>query len=208
MEMISTDDGLEVATVGLRSDSGYEICARFDDVSLGGECRDFIRFAAEYVQNGHFIKPGETLGYGYWITKAVADDKGRLCFWEYAPGAVEYVPGISNALRYWRDQHSVCGRASSLFCPPNAGQMVAISDGVFEGDDVQGVRYPSPSHMSGWWITTDRYDGNVSSLRTVHAYHLTATRPDLAQFLALAVGYRFYSDNGEVRFDPKVLHNG
>jgi hypothetical protein len=86
--------------------------------------------------------------------------------------------------------------------------MVVISDGVFDGDHVQGVRYPSPEHMSGWWITTDRYDGKVSSLKTIHAYHLTRERPDLAPFLALAVGYRFYSDNGGVRFDPKVIGNG
>jgi hypothetical protein len=208
MDIISTDDGLEMATVGLGSESGCEICARIDDVSLADECREFIRFAAAYIEDGHPIKPGETLGYGYWITKAVPDVKGRLCFWEYAPDGAEYVAGVSNTLRYWKDQHSVCGRASSLFCPPNAGQMVAISDGVFEGGDVQGVRYPSPAHMSGWWITTDRYDGNVSSLKTVHAYHLTATRPDLTQFLALAFGYRFYSDNGEVRFDSKILNNG
>lgn len=207
MKIIAAGEGLEMATVGLRLMDGREICAAIDDVNLSNECRAFVQFAAEYIESGHPIKPGEMLGYGYWITKAVADDKGRLCFWEYTPDAVEYVPGVSNAVRYWRDQHRVCERASSLFCPPNAGQMVVISDGVIEGDAVQGVRYPSPSHMSGWWITTDRYDGNVSSLRTVHAYHLTAARPDLAAFLGLATGYRFYSDNAEVRFDSTVLHN-
>lgn len=205
MEIISSDDGLTMTTVGLCSEGGPEICATVDDISLSDECRQFILFVSAYIAEGHQIQPGETLGYGYWITKATADDKGRLCFWEYTPDAVEYVPGVSKTLRYWRDQHRVCEKASSLFSPPSAEQLITISDGVFEGDDVQGVRYPSPAHMSGWWITTDRYDGNISSLRTVHAYHLTAKRPDLAPFLALAYGYRFYSDNGEVRFDPKVI---
>lgn len=205
MDIISSNNGLEIQTVGLRSEGGREICARVDDISLSDECCKFIMFVAAYIAEGHPIHPGQTLGYGYWITRAVADDKGRLYFLEYSLDAVEYVPGVSNTLRYWRDQHLVCERASSLFTPPNAGQMITISDGVFDGEEVQGVRYPSPSHMTGWWITTDRYDGNLSSLRTVHTYHLTAKRADLARFLALAYGYRFYSDNGAVRFDPKVI---
>jgi hypothetical protein len=179
--------------------------ATVDDPSLCDECRLFLLFVSANFAEDHPVKPGETLGYGYWITKAVEDDEGRICFWEYNRDGTEYIPGISSTLRYWRDQHRICAGATSLFLPPNPEQMITISDGVFEGDDVQGVRYPSPAHMSGWWITTDRYDGNVSSLRTVHGYHLAAKRPDLAKFLALAYGYRFYSDNGEVRFDSKVI---
>jgi hypothetical protein len=205
MEIISSDDGLNLTTVGLQETAGYEICAAIDDTNLRDECHGFLTFVASYINSGHRIQSGETLGYGYWITKAIGENGGNLSFWEYEPEAVKYVPGITNTLRYWRDQHQICTMASSLYSPPNAEQLIVISDGVFEGEDVQGVRYPSPGHMSGWWITTDRYDGNVSSLKTVHAYHLTAKRPDLAKFIALAYGYRFYSDNGEVRFDPKVV---
>ena len=205
LEIVSSDDGLTMTTVGLRSAGHREIRAAVDDMSLVEECHRFLLCVSSYIEAGHQIKRGETFGYGYWITKAISDKQGRLCFWEYTPDAVEFVPGVSTTLRYWRDQHRVCERASSLFDPPNAQQMVVISDGVFEGDDVQGVRYPSPYPMSGWWITADRYDGNVSSLRTFHAHHLTSKRPDLAAFLALAYGYRFYSDNAEVRFDKKVI---
>lgn len=194
-----------MTTVGLEKTTGHEICAAVDDANLREACHEFLLFVSRYIMEGHQIQPDETLGYGYWITKAVVDDSGKLCFWEYGPDAMEYIPGISNAVRYWRDQHQVCAASSSLYSPPNAEQLIVISVGVFDGDDVQGVRYPSPGHMSGWWITTDRYDGNVSSLKTVHAYHLTAKRPDLAKFIALAYGYRFYSDNGEVRFDPKII---
>lgn len=205
MKIISSDDGLQLITVGLQETAGHEICASIDDTNLREECHKFLAFVANYIQSGHRIQPGGTLGYGYWITKGIEDNLGNLCFWEYEPEAVNYVPGISNTLRYWRDQHQVCAMATSIYDPPNAEQLIVISEGVFERDDVQGVRYPSPNHMSGWWITTDRYDGNVSSLKTVHAYHLTAKRPDLAKFIALTYGYRFYSDNGEVRFDPKVI---
>jgi hypothetical protein len=77
--------------------------------------------------------------------------------------------------------------------------------GGFGGEPVQGVRYPSPEHMSGWWITTDRYNGDVATLKTLHAYHLTARRPDLTRYLALAYGFRFYSEASEIRFDPKAM---
>jgi hypothetical protein len=71
---------------------------------------------------------------------------------------------------------------------------------------VQGIRYPSPDHMSGWWITTDRYDGNIKSLRYEHTYHVTAARPALAKYLALPDGFRFnFSAGEEVWFDEKVL---
>jgi hypothetical protein len=207
VEIIASADGLTISAEGLGFGArGQEICASVDDVDLGVECRKFVIFVLAYMSEGQEINPGETMGYGYWIVKAVADDNGRTCFWERSPDGSDYIPGVSNTLRYWRDQNRVCEAASSLFVPPNAEQMVVISDGVLEGDVVQGVRYPSPNHMSGWWITTDRYDGNVASLRTVHAYHVTSKRPDLAMFLGLAFGYRFYSDNDEVRFDPKVVN--
>jgi hypothetical protein len=85
---------------------------------------------------------------------------------------------------------------------PKPDQLVVISDGVFEGDIVEGVRYPSPQHMSGRWLTTDRYNGDIKSLRTVHFHHVTESRPDLMGFLKLPFGYRFFS--GDAWFDQKV----
>lgn len=72
-------------------------------------------------------------------------------------------------------------------------QLIVISSGIYEGTvPVEGVRYPSPPHMSGWWLTTDEYDGNLASLKTVHAHHIIEERPELAIYLALPFGYRFY----------------
>ncbi|MFZ3286876.1 MAG: hypothetical protein WA191_08510 [Telluria sp.] len=207
INIVSSDSGLSFESDGLRATLGYEIFAAVNEPELSNECRTFVRFVCDCVLAGNSIRPDETLGYGYWITKAVANDRGYLEFWEYTPEASHYVPGVSNTLRYWHDQHQVCERASSVFAPPKADQMIVISDGVYEGDHVQGVRYPSPPHMSGWWLTTDRYDGNADSLKTVHLYHLTERRPDLTKFIALSPGYRFYSDNGEVKFDQKVFNS-
>ena len=71
-------------------------------------------------------------------------------------------------------------------------QLIVISKGIYEGKTpVEGVRYPSPNHMTGWWLTTDEYDGNTESLQTVHSYHVCEKRPDLAIYLALPFGFRF-----------------
>lgn len=197
--------GLTCKTDGLSKTFGYEISATVSSPSLIKDCEQFIEFVLAYILDGHVINSGETIGYGYWITKALNNDHGDLEFWEYNAGATDYIFGITNTLHYWQGQHQICEQASSVFIPPRADQMIVISDGVYEGEIVQGVRYESPKHMSGWWITTDRYNGDVTSLKTVHAYHLTEKRPDLVKFLALSVGHRFYSDNGEVKFDQKVL---
>ena len=70
---------------------------------------------------------------------------------------------------------------------------------------VQGVRYPSPDPMSGWWITTDQYDGDINSLKREHTSHVTAARPDLAKYLALPTGFRFdLSGREDVWLDEKV----
>ena len=87
---------------------------------------------------------------------------------------------------------------------PKADQLVVISEGVYEGDVVQGVRYPSPEHMSGWWLTTDRYDGDIKSLKTVHFHHVAECRPDLFDFFGLPFGYRFFSGDGHTWFDQAV----
>ena len=125
-------------------------------------------------------------------------------FLEYNSEATEFQFGIDNTLSFWKQQHEICKKYGAEFHPPRPDNMIVISDGVYEGESVQGVRYLSPEHMSGWWLTTDRYNGNVDSLRTVHAYHVTAHRPDLVKFLALPKGYRFFSSTNEAWFDEKV----
>ncbi|MGZ3182659.1 MAG: immunity protein Imm33 domain-containing protein [Telluria sp.] len=194
-----------MTTRGLRRSSGREISATISDRTFRNECLRFLHFVADYMRTNRPINPEETLGYGYWITKAMAEGDDLLSFWEYDDEAVTFVPGITLTLRYWRDQHLVCDQAVSVFSPPRVDQLVVVSDGVLEGEPVQGVRYPSPEHMSGWWITTDRYNGDVATLKTLHAYHLTATRPDLARYLGLAYGFRFYSEDGRTQFDPKAM---
>lgn len=205
ISLLDSNDHLTKKTDGLvAAGFDYEISATVSAPELSEQCGEFVRFIADYVAAGNRVESGQTLAYGYWLTKAELVDNRTLVFFEYNQEATEFVFGIDRTLTYWRDQTAICKRAQSEFHPPRPDQMVVISEGVYEGDDVEGVRYASPPHMSGWWITTDRYDGNVESLRTVHAHHLSALRPDLAKFLALPHGYRFFSPTGETWFDEKV----
>ena len=113
-------------------------------------------------------------------------------------------------LALMRDQRAICEREAVAFDPPSLEQLCAVSVGVYEGELAHGVRYHAPPHMSGWYVTTDRYDGDVHSLIVEHVRHLVERRPDIAPLLALPPGYRFTSDGTlmDVRFDDAVANAG
>ncbi|UTW45427.1 hypothetical protein KFE80_00380 [bacterium SCSIO 12696] len=109
-----------------------------------------------------------------------------------------------------QNQKACCNHYKADFIPPNPDQMVAISEGVLSGTlEIEGVRYPSPEHMSGWWLTTDLYNGDVESLETVHFSHVADARPEIAQYLALPFGYRFVlgGESEHVWFDNEVAES-
>ncbi len=106
-------------------------------------------------------------------------------------------------------QQRCCHHYGAEYSPAESEQLVVISEGVYEGMPVQGIRYPSPKHMSGWWLTTDIYDGDVNSLKTVHYHHVAEKRPEIAVYMALPFGYRFHlggADN-HVWFDPEIIRD-
>jgi hypothetical protein len=200
---ISQDD-LTAVTQGAQTRFGYEFRVKVNSPLLLQEADGFLKFVLSYLsKEDKRIKPGETLAYGYWLTKFEQASRDVLEVLEYNDDATEFVPGVTRALTYWRDQNAICQKYRAMFLPPRADRNVAISDGVYEGDVVEGVRYPSPEHMSGWWITTDRYNGDVKTLKVVHLYHVTAARPEIAQYLALPPGWYFRS-SGDVWFDQEV----
>ena len=104
-------------------------------------------------------------------------------------------------------QRECCENYGSAFLPSETNQLVVVSDGVLEGiTHIEGVRYPSPIHMTGWWLTTDEYDGNIDSLKNIHYKHIMAKLPKVAMYLALSYGYRFLllGEDEHVWFDEKV----
>jgi hypothetical protein len=200
------DSNLTIRTVGLSTAGHPEILVEFDDLDLREEAETFLNHVADYLTNsGRKLRPGETMAYGYWITRFQDAGPNLLEVWEYCETAKEFVKGGSLTLRFWKDQHALCKKYGGDFQPPTPDKLTVISKGVLEGLPVQGVRYPSPEHMSGWWITTDQYDGNIDSLMHEHTYHVTAHRPELAKYLALPFGFRFdLSSFEDIWFDEKV----
>lgn len=200
-------EGLTSKTCGLARVGQSELRAEVASPEVLNESVAFLDYVAGYVvSTGKRIRDGETVNYGYWLVKFIQSGDA-LEGWEYTAGATDFVRGVTLTVTYWRDQHATCARYQANFQPPRGDQFVAISLGVLEGDRVvYGVRYPSPEHMSGWWLTTDRYDGNVKSLKITHAYHVTSARPDLSHLIALPYGFCFDLSEGErVWFDEGAL---
>jgi hypothetical protein len=204
-----TDRQFTVRTEGLKASGHSEIAVEID-VDLIEESKQFLRYVSGYLSDStKRLKPGETMAYGYWlVTFQDAGYGDQLEIWEYSPDASILVKGANLTLQCWKDQHLVCDQHGTTFNPPKPDKLTVISEGVIDGLPTQGIRYPSPDHMSGWWITTDLYDGNIKTLMREHTYHITATRPDLAKYLALPHGFRFnLSVAEEVWFDEKVLNS-
>ena len=195
-----------IKTAGLVSSRHSEIRVEISAPEFLGEAEEFLYFVTNYLTtSGNCIRPGETMPYGYWLVKFQDGGPQTLEAWEYNAEATEFVKGVNLALRYWREQHLVCHQHGAEFRPPRPDKLTVVSKGVLEGLPVQGVRYPSPEHMSGWWLTTDQYDGDINSLKREHTYHVTAARPDLAKYLALPEGFRFdLSVREDIWLDEKV----
>jgi hypothetical protein len=195
-------------TEGLLAFGHLEVKVEIHEGGIEEEGREFLSYISNYViKSGARLQAGETMSYGYWATKFMAAEDGMLETWEYNAEATRFIKGATLTLRYWKNQNSICKKYHADFDPPNADKLSVISKGVLEGLPVQGVRYPSPDHMSGWWITTEQYDGNIDSLTNEHTYHITAARPELAKYLALPPGFRFdLSSFEDVWFEEEVAN--
>ncbi|MEO6394167.1 MAG: hypothetical protein ABIP75_20100 [Pyrinomonadaceae bacterium] len=201
-----SDSSCTLSTLGLEVNGHKEILVDLDDVALASEAEKFLKHITDYFETtGNQIQSGETMAYGYWLVKFEAVESGALEVWEYDAQAIDFVKGASLTLRYWKDQHDICEKYGAAFEPPRPDVLTVISPGVLEGLPVYGVRYPSPGHMSGWWITTDQYDGNLSNLTHEHTYHVTAACPELSRYLALPYRFCFDLSAGEaVWFDEEI----
>jgi len=183
--------GLSLTTDGLSQNGQREITLELPDDRFMAEANSFLETMAAYAVRHRPLGPGETVEYGYWLIKLVETNAGTLEVWEYDADGTRFVKGARLALTYWRQQHEVCKSAGSEFAPPRPDKLAAVAAGVFEGDLVDAVRYVPEGNMSGWCFFTDRYDGNIKSLKYERLYHVTANRPDLAKYIALAPGFCF-----------------
>ena len=201
--------GIRLQTAGLQEDGYSDIALDLSIADVESAGRELLQILADYQRDqGIAIKAGETVRHGYWVLLMTAGAGGILDVWELAADGSIYVRGAALALKYWIEQRAICEQSKVSFSPPSATQTAAISDGVMQGGLlVEGVRYPAPTQASGWFLTTERYTGDIKEMSVEHLYHVTAARPDLAKYLALPAGYRFeFGDGlGEVYPDDAQL---
>ena len=195
-----------IRTSGLVSLSHPEILLEYEkDCSVEAH-EDLLQVIAGYIISSHVvIKSGEKISFGSWPLQLIS--RGDYLFVnEYHPSSGAFVPGANQALRLWMEQKTVCDQHKAVCTRPAPQQMIVTTDAVMNGEPAEGVRYPSPDQMSGWWITSHSYSGDESSLKTIHVMDVIAKRPDLGKFLALDYGFRFW-ENGAVAFDSDVARS-
>lgn len=194
-------------TQGLNNNIGYEIRVRKERCDE----RDYIyvlKYIIDYIiKESSVIADNQSIAFNSWILKFIQSEKGILDLYELDKSGNEFVEGVEFSVFLMKSQMTICETYSSEFNFPYLNQKVVISDGVFEGYPVEAVRYDSPNHMSGWWITTDLYNDDINSLRQVDLSELILKRYDLIKYLALQNGFRFFKNqsNDDVWFDEEVL---
>jgi hypothetical protein len=159
-----------------------------------------------FLDNNPRIEADQTIAYHSWLLKFIQGIPDCLNIHEVKIDGQGFIEGADCAIAIVLEQNNECLKHGVVPLYPTFSQMIVVSKGVLEGMPFDAVRYPSPNHMTGWWLTTELYDGDIKSLQTVHYYHVAFKRPDIMRFFALPFGFRFLSSQeGEVWFDEDVL---
>lgn len=159
---------------------------------------EVIKYLIDYVvDNKPTILDNQSIGYYSWYLQFKNDSK-YYNLYEITDNGENLNEGCDLAISIIKNQSEICFQHELIPLFPNFNQQVVISKGVYEGKDIEGIRYDSPEHMTGWWLITDDYDDNIESLKTVHYYHVAFTRPDILKYLAIPFGYRFLMENDKV----------
>ncbi|WP_054508711.1 hypothetical protein [Chryseobacterium sp. ERMR1:04] len=160
---------------------------------------DVIKYIIDYVvDNQPVISENQKIGYYSWALQFKIVDSNFFDLYEANINGEDIKEGCEFAISLTKDQSEICAEYGLIPLFPNFSQMIVISKGVYEGKDIEAIRYDSPEHMSGWWLITDDYDDDIKSLMTVHFYHVAFKRPDILKYLALPFGYRFLMENNEI----------
>lgn len=179
---------------------------------LKSDVEIIVDYIVKYIEEENKqIKDLETFGCGSWLIQFVFKDIYIELheLKNVVNGSNYYEFDLTQTIKLYKEQLHLCIDNKVEPVVPLIGQKIAVSKEIYEGREVNGVRYRAPSHMTGWYLTSNSFDGNVNSLIVDHLYHILTKRPDLAKYLALPSGYRFYKDDKEeeVWFDQKVLNS-
>ncbi|MDH5032340.1 MULTISPECIES: immunity protein Imm33 domain-containing protein [Chryseobacterium] len=160
---------------------------------------EVIKYIIDYIVDSKpIIFENQNIGYYSWLLQFRLDEDNCYDIYEANIDGSDFNKGCDTAISVVREQSEVCWQQNLIPLFPNFNQSVVISDGVYEGKDIEGIRYDSPQDESGWYLITDDYNDDIKSLKMVHFYHVAFARPDILQYLAIPFGYRFIMKNGNV----------
>lgn len=200
---ISNDNNC-FATTGLKRFVGFEfrlVKLKRDDSQYLQLLTYLINYFVDYKP---VINDNQTIAYHSWILKFVFVN-GVINLFEAQPDGEGFIEGADYGITLISEQTEECKVQNTTPLFPLFSQMIVISEGVLEGAAIEGVRYSSPQHMTGWWLKTEHYNNDIKTLKTIHYSHLAFERPDIIKYLALSFGFRFLSETNEIWFDKEVL---
>lgn len=196
-------------TLGFKKVNKYELSIVYDGKRPIERYNSLLLYIYEYLSNEkRQINNEETVAYGIWALKFIYNENtDSLEIYELDINAEFFIRGAEFSIKIWDEQYFVCEQYKVKFTPPTIDQMITISDGVYEGALMEGIRYHSPSHMSGWFLTTDLYNNDINSLKPVHVFHILKMRPDITKYLALPFGFVFQQNTNLVWLDKEVAND-
>jgi len=158
-----------------------------------------IKYLISYcVDSNPVITDNQNIGYYSWLLQFRLDEDNFYDLYEANSDGSDFNKGCDTAISVVRQQSEICWQQHLIPLFPNFNQSVVISDGVYEGKDIEGIRYDSPQDESGWYLITDDYNDDIKSLKMVHFYHIAFARPDILKYLAIPFGYRFIMKEGNI----------
>ncbi|WP_330745911.1 immunity protein Imm33 domain-containing protein [Chryseobacterium sp. CP-77] len=161
---------------------------------------DVIKYIIDYIVDSKpIISENQNIGYYSWLLQFRLDGDNCYDLYEANSDGSGFNKGCDTAISVVRQQSEICWEQNLIPLFPNFNQSVVISDGVYEGKDIEGIRYDSPQDETGWYLITDDYNGDIKSLKMVHFYHVAFARHDIMKYLAIPPGYRFLMGNGNIQ---------
>lgn len=167
---------------------------------------DVIKYIIDYIVDSKpIISENQNISYYSWLLQFRLDQENCYDLYEANVDGSNFNKDCDTAISVVRQQSETCWQQNLIPLFPNFNQSVVISDGVYEGKDIEGIRYDSPQDESGWYLITDDYNDDIKSLKMVHFYHVAFARPDILKYLAIPFGYRFLMKDGniEIRQDEE-----
>ncbi len=195
---INVVDNLYVETKELDSYISKEIRAAIGS-NQPEDYVDVIKYIIDYVVDSKpIIYENQNIGYYSWLLQFRLDEDNYYDLYEPNSDGSDFNKGCDTAISIVRKQSEICWQQNLIPLFPNFNQSVVISDGVYEGKDIEGIRYDSLQDESGWYLITDDYNDDIKSLKMVHFYHVAFARPDILKYLAIPFGYRFLMKEGKI----------